>query len=97
MADLAESLNEQPQLQLRSDAVAWRDVDGEVLVLGLDSSTYYSLNATGAVLWRLLAAGATRESLVASLLDQFEVDEVQAAADVDSFVGHLSSSGLLEQ
>jgi coenzyme PQQ synthesis protein D (PqqD) len=83
-------------LRLRNDAVAWREVDGEVLVLGLDSSTYFSVNSTGGLLWKRLAAGTTRDDLVASLVTEFDVDRDRAAADVDAFLSHLGSSGLLE-
>ena len=51
-------------LRLRPDAVAWREVDGEVIALGLESSTYFGTNSSGAILWRRLAEGTTRAELV---------------------------------
>ncbi len=83
-------------LRLRKDAAAWREVDGEVLILGLDSSTYFSTNSSGSILWKRLADGATRDELVESLLATFDVDEERAVADVDAFIGRLTASDLLE-
>lgn len=84
------------QLRLRADAVPWRDVDGEVVALDLDSSTYFGTNRSGSVLWMRLADGATRSELVRSLTDAFDVDEDRAKAEVDAFVEDLRTRGLLE-
>lgn len=56
-----------------------------------------SLNATGALLWEALQTSQTTESLTALLLEQFDVEEVRAAADVERFVQLLSEHQLLEQ
>lgn len=84
------------QLRLRTDGIAWREVDGEVIALGLDSSTYFGLNASGSVLWKRLAGGATRSELVAELMETFDLAKEQAQGEVDAFVGDLRAQGLLE-
>jgi hypothetical protein len=84
------------QLRLRAEGVAWREVDGEVIALGLDSSTYFGTNASGSLLWRRLAEGATRNDLIGSLMEAFDLDEERAIADVDAFVDDLRARGLLE-
>src|SRR4051812_4854736 len=42
---------EMATLKLKEDALAWREVDGEVVVLVKDTATYVSVNAAGATLW----------------------------------------------
>lgn len=84
------------QLRLRADGIAWRDVDGDVIALGLDSSTYFGTNASGSVLWKRLAEGATRSELVSDLMEAFNLEHDRAQADVDAFVDDLRSRGLLE-
>jgi coenzyme PQQ synthesis protein D (PqqD) len=83
------------QLRLNPGAVSWREVDGEVLALDLRRSTYLATNPAGAVLWKSLAAGTSREGLIERLTEEFDVDESRAAADVDDFLGWLVSQGLL--
>jgi hypothetical protein len=83
------------QLRLNPAAVSWREVDGEILALGLASSTYLSTKGTGARLWLSLAEGACREDLVGLLVGEYDVAEDRAAHDVDAFVGALSAQGLL--
>lgn len=84
------------QLRLRSADLSWREIEDEVVAVDLQASTYVSANASGLVLWRALAEGATREELVDHLVAEFGVERERAAADVDRFVAELSAQGLLE-
>lgn len=83
-------------LKLRGEGLSWREIDDEVVALDMETATYLSANASGRLLWRALAAGATREELVSCLVDEFEIDAERAAADVDTFIAELSERGLLE-
>lgn len=82
-------------LRLRDRSLTWLEIQGELVALDESASEYLSANDTGLVLWQALAEGSSRDELVARLLDRFEVDEAQATADVDSFVGELQARGLL--
>ncbi len=84
------------RVRLRSTALDWRIVGGEVVILDGSESRYLSVNETGATLWPLLADGATRAALIAALLGEFDVTEAQADTDVDAFIGSLRDLGLLE-
>ena len=71
-----------------------------VLPLGdaaVDFSGMLTLNGSGAMLWRVLEQGASREELVAALLDEYEVSRQQAMADVDAFLNKLLQAGCLEE
>lgn len=81
--------------RLRRD-VTWREADDEVLAVDGDFKSYASTNATGRVLWQALAVGASREELVQRLVDEFGIDRVRAAQDVDAFVAELETHGFLE-
>jgi len=82
-------------VQIRSTGVSWRQVDAEVVALDLESSTYFSTNRSGAVLWHALVDGATVGSLVTLLQDSFQLPAETAVADVDAFLKLLRASGLL--
>jgi hypothetical protein len=83
------------EFRLRPEAVAWREVDGEVIALGLESSTYFGTNASGSVLWRRLAQGATRAELIEALMTEFGLEQAQARTDVDVFLDDLRRRDLL--
>ena len=83
------------ELRLNPEAVSWREVDGEVIALGHESSSYLATNGSGARLWKSLAEGTSREALVALLVADYDVAEGHARADVDAFLGSLAAQGLL--
>ena len=83
-------------LRLRRQGLHWLESDGEIVALDDVSLRYLSANAPGAVLWQRLVQGATRDQLVAALLDEFEVDPADARRDVDAYVTELTRLGLLE-
>ena len=92
----AEQRGGDEQLRLRSDKLEWREVEGEIVALDLESSKYLSVNQTGALLWPALADGATRPELIARLVQTFEIDQDTAAKDLDSFLNSLAEQNLLE-
>ncbi len=83
-------------LRLRTAAVDWREVEGEIVALDRNNSAYLAINATGAVLWPALVRGSSVEELVALLRSEFDVDEARAKADVEDFVAMLRARDLLE-
>jgi hypothetical protein len=84
------------ELRLRHEGVAWKEVDGEIVALDEQAAVYLAANPAGALLWRTLAGGATRETLVAELMGEYGIDSDRAAADTDAFLHDLRERGLLE-
>jgi hypothetical protein len=82
-------------IKIRTDALTWRLVDGEVIVLDRRNWAYISINDSGALLWQRLVDGATQPQLTAALVADFEVDEQRASGDVEEFLEMLRGHGLL--
>jgi hypothetical protein len=82
-------------MKLREDDLTWREIDGDLVVLDLRTSTYLTANASATVLMKELAQERTDEELVQALVDSFQISEAQAAQGVDTFVGELDRRGLL--
>lgn len=82
-------------LTLRADAVAWHVIDDDAVLLDLRSSTYLTVNRSGTLLLSLLDEGSTNPALVATLCEQFSLDEATARADVEAFLAALRTRGLL--
>lgn len=83
-------------MKLRAHDLTWREIDGDLVILDLRSSTYLTTNASGAVLMKELTQNRTDDELVRSLVDAFGISTALAEADVTSFVQALDSGGLLE-
>ena len=84
------------RLRLRSGELSWREIDGEVVAIDVQTSTYFSANSSGAILCQMLSDGATHDELVERLTAAFGIDRERADADVSAFVGALQGRGLLE-
>ncbi len=58
---------------------------------------YITLNETGRFLWDRLGKETDEKSLVAALLEEYEVDEATAAKDVKAFLEVLEKNNILEK
>ena len=76
----------------------WRLVDGEIVLIHLESSFYYSLNETGSWLWQKLEQGAcSRDELIESLAQRHELEPQVVAADVAALLESLQSEGFVKK
>lgn len=82
-------------LSLREQDLDWRDINDEIVALDAQGAMYLAVRGSAAVLWRLLAGAATRETLVEMLVKTYEIDAATAGDDVDEFLLTLSERGLL--
>ena len=73
------------------------DLDGsEVVLLHLDSKTYYSLNATGRQIWKGLKEGQTLKSISQRLVEMFDVDADHADQSVLTLIRDLIDHQLVQ-
>ncbi|HEX6939115.1 MAG TPA: PqqD family protein [Longimicrobiales bacterium] len=70
-------------------------LDGEAVLLHMETKRYYRLNETAQRIWQLLERGLERDAIVASLVAEFEVDAETAGAELDRLVQELRHHGLL--
>ena len=75
--------------------VMFRDLDGEAVVLELDSGRYYGLNETGTRMWFLLLEHGEVEPALRALLEEYDVPEDRLRTDFLDFVEALVSQRLL--
>jgi len=86
-------------LKLKQDLIL-REIAGEFIVVPVGTMTVdmrcmIKLNESGAFLWKQLESGKTKEQMLAALLDEYDVDDEQAVADVDRFIALMTEAGLL--
>ena len=67
---------------------------GELVLLHLETKTYYSLNPTGERIWRGLKQGLTLKEISRLLLDEFDVDADNAERSVLELVDNLCEQNL---
>jgi hypothetical protein len=89
---MQQQMPSETPLRPAADVIARRLGESAVLIR-LNTSKIYELNATGARIWELLAEGATRQRVVDTLGREFDDDGIGAA--VDELIDVLRAEGLV--
>lgn len=87
-------MSDAPTHRVPEDVLA-AHLDGEAVLLHMDTKNYYRLNATAAHVFRGLERGLGRDALLDDLCAEFEVERGVAAAELDRLLGDLAERGLL--
>lgn len=82
-------------LRLLQSATAWQEAQDEAVLLDLNRSNYLGLNHAATLLWSMLAAGTSRDALIARLCAEYPVSAELAAHDVDTFLAQCDERGYL--
>src|SRR5438445_3889332 len=67
----------------------YRDVQGEGVLLHLDSGHYFGLDEVGNRVWQLIAAKGDLADVEAALFDEFDVDAATLSSDLERLVDEL--------
>jgi hypothetical protein len=70
-------------------------VDGETIVVNLDTGSYYDLNELGSCIFASLAGGSTTGEVAALMAATYGRDEAEAGRSVEAFVDLLVGEELL--
>jgi len=79
----------------RSPATAWRVIEGEAVILSLDTKVFRGLNAVGSRVWELIDGRNGMDEIVEVITREFDVTRERAAADVGAFVQQLLDKSLV--
>jgi len=72
-------------------------MDGETVLLALDTGRYYTLNCLGTAIWDQCNGRNTMRDIHAVLCDRFEVSPDRAFEDLVALANQLVEEGLLLQ
>lgn len=92
-----DPLTNMPQVFYRQAArTAARVIEGSAFVVAVDNQLLLELNDVGTFVWEKLQTPLTVERLTRMVVDEFEVDEEAARADVSTFLSQLTQRGVVE-
>jgi hypothetical protein len=77
-----------------------RDVAGELLAIpvgqtALNFNGMICLNDVSALIWKGLQEGKTKDAILETILNEFDVSHEEAAEDLEQFLQELRSNDLL--
>ena len=74
--------------------VVSRTLEGEEVLLQLETGAYFGLNEVGTLIWKFLKAGQSRAEILEKLETEFDVPAIEAAKDFEDFIAELKRKGL---
>ncbi len=81
---------------INRNRVRWRIVDGEAVLINVESSYYYSLNKTGTLMWELLLEqNRSFDDLVEAVAVRYGKPGVAVEGDVRRFLDMMTAEGLV--
>lgn len=78
-----------------TDRVAAKVMDGEAVIIDLESGVYYSLSDVGGRVWELMEAGCSLHRIARAVHEEFGIELERAAADLRTLFAHLSEERLV--
>lgn len=77
-----------------SDDAVFRELDGESVVLNLETGLYYGLDEVGTRIWRAVDPKASLRIVLESVVAEFNTDRPAAEADLLELAAALLDKGL---
>ena len=72
-------------------------LEGEAVLLHMETKDYFRLNATAACVWKGLERGLDRQGLVDELCANFEVEPQAAGEELDHLLAELKARNLVAE
>jgi len=78
------------------DTIFAQEVDGEMVLLDLNSENYYGLDSVATDIWRILKEGKTLNECANEMAELYGVEIDRIKRDLEIFVDKLLEDGLAE-
>jgi hypothetical protein len=79
----------------KSPGAAWQIIQGEAVILSMDTKVLRGLNPVGSRIWELIDGQRALEEIIGVIVQEFDVTPEIAARDAQAFVQQLLDRGLV--
>jgi hypothetical protein len=76
--------------------VVFRELQGEAVILSLESSTYFGLDPVGTRIWELCVTHGSLRAVWDAMQEEFDAPGDTLQSDLLAFVDELSANGLVK-
>jgi hypothetical protein len=88
-------MNPNDLFRINIPKISHETIDGETVIINLDSGNYYSLIGVGADIWRFIESGVTVSDIIEVINHQYEGAHLEN--DINRFIAELQEEGLVVQ
>lgn len=78
------------------DGVLVRELEGESVLLNINTENYFGLDEIGTRMWSVLSESSSVEQAVAALLNEYAVDHQTLVRDISELISQLLEKELIE-
>lgn len=78
-----------------SDAAVVRDLDGESVILNIESGMYFGLDRIGTRVWQLIEQHGNVDAIVRAMENEYDADPQTLRADTEALVASLVEKRLI--
>jgi hypothetical protein len=71
------------------------ELDGDLVIMSIETGTYYGLDPVGACVWKLVERPRTFAAVVEGVLERFEVPPEVAEQDLTAFLHEMQAEGIV--
>ncbi len=82
---------------LKNERVPWRIIEGEAILVKVDSGEVIHLNEVAAEIWRIIDGKRKISEIVDHIQKDFDVDREEAEKDTLEFIQSLSDINLVTE
>ena len=75
--------------------LAWREIDGSIVIISPELSMVHELNPTASFIWKKVDGKRTADEIAAQVAAEFDVPRESALADVHELVEGLIANELV--
>ena len=80
---------------VRSPAVVHETIDGEAVIINLESGAYFSAEGASAIAWQRIIGGASAADLASVIGEHYDGGAAEIGLAVAQFIAELSQEGLI--
>lgn len=73
----------------RSEDYISNEIDGEIVMMNIETGTYVSLNATGKSVWDLIEEPKVLNDIIEALVIEYSIDKETCVADLAPFIQQM--------
>lgn len=84
-----------PIFSIDKEKIFWRTVEGQVIILNVDTGYYYNLDEIGTLVWNMAFDNKTADQIIAEILNNYETDERSARRDVRALLMEMQNEKLI--
>ena len=94
MSQAEPTLTLEHEIKVSPDVV-FRTLDGEAVLLNLQSGVYFGLNQTGTRIWSMLSENTSLSEVHSRIVKEYEVEPELARSDLLTLTKQLAQKGLI--